>query len=633
MNVIKGFKQNFYIVSLTILFVISIILSEMGGSKSVSISVMSLLTLLAGFHIFKKAIMDLRYKMIGIDLLVTIAVVAAFIIGDYFEAAAVTYLFTLGHVLEKKSLMKTRSALASLLDLKPEFARRIKDGMDEFIRLEEVFVGDLLVVKPGEKIPTDGIITEGFVLVDEQMITGESVPVEKQAGDYILGSTVLTSGYMVMKVTQVGEDTTLAHMIHMVEEAQDQKAKTQKFMEVFAKYYTPGVVLLAIVLFIITWDIRLAITMLVISCPGALVIATPVSFVAGIGNAAKKGILFKGGESIERLAKGDIVFFDKTGTLTKGKPELDLIHTYDYDENELIRIAAIGEAYSEHPLSRAIIDKANALNLDIKDKPTQMIPIIGQGIEFEYNEIRYKIGNRRLINFELTKDVNDLLDSYGQKGFTTLLMSDEKRVLGLFGIRDTKRDHVEKLMKDLKGLKINDTIMLTGDQDKVADLMAKEIGIKTYYASMMPEDKAKVVKKYKETHHTIFVGDGINDALALTYADASVAVGGLGKDLAMETSDVVLMGEDILKLKDAIKISRKVIQNMLQNIVFALLVVIFLMVGVIFEVVTMSIGMLVHELSVLVVLVNAMRLLNYDRGDLGGKRFRTNKLYQGSSNI
>lgn len=623
MKILKWLKGNSYIIILTILFILSIVFNELKVNEILSISIMSLLTLLAGFHIFKKALMDLKYKMIGIDLLVTIAVIAAFVIGDYFEAAAVTYLFTLGHVLEKKSLEKTRSALASLMDLRPSFARRILEGKEELIPLDALELGDLLIVKPGEKIPSDGMITEGIVMVDEQMITGESIPVEKKIGDEVLGSTVLTSGYMVMKVTKVGEDTTLARMIHMVEEAQDQKAKTQKFMEVFAKYYTPGVVLLAIIIFIITLDIRLAITMLVISCPGALVIATPVSFVAGIGNAARKGILFKGGDSIERLAKGEIIFFDKTGTLTKGKPELKTIHSFGMDDNELLRIAAIGEAYSEHPLSQAIIDKAKELKLKINDKPTEMTPIIGQGIEFQYNKNRYKIGNKKLVTFELPEDVLHQMDHYESKGYTTLIMADDHEVLGLFGIADAKRDHIEKLMEDLSKLKIKDTIMLTGDQEKVAKTIASEIGIKTYHASMMPEDKAKVIKDAKKSHHTIFVGDGINDALALSYADASVAVGGLGKDLAMETADVVLMGEDILKLKDAIKISRKVKVNMLQNIIFALLVVGFLMAGVIFKVVTMSIGMFVHELSVLLVLVNAIRLLQYDRGGLRGKRFRT----------
>jgi Cd2+/Zn2+-exporting ATPase len=572
---------------------------------------MSVLTILAGYHIFKKAFMDLWYKMIGIDLLVTIAVVAAFIIGDYFEAAAVTYLFTLGHILEKSALEKTRSSLKKLLDLKPSEARRLLDHQEEIVSLDSLNIDDILLVKPGEKIPTDGIIVEGSVLIDEQILTGESVPVEKGIGDAILGSTLLQTGYMKMKVSHVGEDTTLARMIHMVEEAQDKKAKTQKFMEVFSRYYTPLIVILSIVIYFLTKDIRLAITALVIACPGALVIATPVSFVAGIGHAAKKGILFKGGDSIERLAKGNLLFFDKTGTLTQGKPELKKIYTFDYDENELLRIASIGESYSEHPLASAIIDEARRRSLTTHDLPKESELIIGKGVKFKYNNIRYMIGNNKILEFPLKNEVASTIDAFEDMGYTTLIMADPQRVLGLFAIADGLRNHAKKVISEVRSLGIKDIIMLTGDQDRVAKQVSDEVGIKTYHAKLLPEDKANIVKSYQEHHQTIFVGDGINDALALSYATASVAIGGVGKDLAMETADVVLMSEDLSKLSNAIKISKKVKINMFQNIIFALVIVSFLMIGVLFKKVTMSMGMLVHELSVLVVILNAIRLLKH----------------------
>jgi len=572
---------------------------------------MSVLTILAGYHIFKKAFMDLWYKMIGIDLLVTIAVVAAFIIGDYFEAAAVTYLFTLGHILEKSALEKTRSSLKKLLDLKPSEARRLLDHQEEIVSLDSLNIDDILLVKPGEKIPTDGIIIEGSVLIDEQILTGESVPVEKGIGDAILGSTLLQTGYMKMKVSHVGEDTTLARMIHMVEEAQDKKAKTQKFMEVFSRYYTPLIVILSIVIYFLTKDIRLAITALVIACPGALVIATPVSFVAGIGHAAKKGILFKGGDSIERLAKGNLLFFDKTGTLTQGKPELKKIYTFDYDENELLRIASIGESYSEHPLASAIIDEARRRSLTTHDLPKESELIIGKGVKFKYNNIRYMIGNNKILEFPLKNEVASTIDAFEDMGYTTLIMADPQRVLGLFAIADGLRNHAKKVISEVRSLGIKDIIMLTGDQDRVAKQVSDEVGIKTYHAKLLPEDKANIVKSYQEHHQTIFVGDGINDALALSYATASVAIGGVGKDLAMETADVVLMSEDLSKLSNAIKISKKVKINMFQNIIFALVIVFFLMIGVLFKKVTMSMGMLVHELSVLVVILNAIRLLKH----------------------
>ena len=603
-------KKHVYILSLSILFLISIVFNKFEQSL-IAIALMSVLTILAGYHIFKKAFMDLWYKMIGIDLLVTIAVVAAFIIGDYFEAAAVTYLFTLGHILEKSALEKTRSSLKKLLDLKPSEARRLLDHQEEIVSLDSLNIDDILLVKPGEKIPTDGIIIEGSVLIDEQILTGESVPVEKGIGDAILGSTLLQTGYMKMKVSHVGEDTTLARMIHMVEEAQDKKAKTQKFMEVFSRYYTPLIVILSIVIYFLTKDIRLAITALVIACPGALVIATPVSFVAGIGHAAKKGILFKGGDSIERLAKGNLLFFDKTGTLTRGKPELKKIYTFDYDENELLRIASIGESYSEHPLASAIIDEARRRSLTTHDLPKESELIIGKGVKFKYNNIRYMIGNNKILEFPLKNEVASTIDAFEDMGYTTLIMADPQRVLGLFAIADGLRNHAKKVISEVRSLGIKDIIMLTGDQDRVAKQVSDEVGIKTYHAKLLPEDKANIVKSYQEHHQTIFVGDGINDALALSYATASVAIGGVGKDLAMETADVVLMSEDLSKLSNAIKISKKVKINMFQNIIFALVIVSFLMIGVLFKKVTMSMGMLVHELSVLVVILNAIRLLKH----------------------
>ena len=629
----RWLKHNLYIVTISILFVASIILDNLDPNNIISKIIMTLLTLFAGFHIFKKAFMDLRYKIIGIDLLVTIAVVAAFIIGDLFEAAAVTYLFTLGHVLEKKSLEKTRSALSALIDLKPTLARVIDKNNETMVELNQLKPKDIILVKPGEKIPTDGVIIEGSVMIDEQMMTGESMPVYKEVNDQVFGATLLQSGYIKIEVTKVGNDTRLSKIIHMVEEAQDKKAHTQKFMEVFSKYYTPLVVLFAIIIYGMTLEIRLAITMLVIACPGALVISTPVSFVAGIGNAARKGILFKGGDSIENLSKGNIVFFDKTGTLTLGKPVLSEIKVYDNNQNHLLKIAAIGESFSEHPLSLAIIEAAREKNIDIEDEPTDVEMKIGKGIIFTYNKIKYAIGNKQLLSFEIPQPIEHEIEMMEAQGMTTLIMSDSQKILGLFGIEDGIRNESVKLIRKLKKLGIKQTIMLTGDQKRVAHHISHTLGIDQYYAGLLPEDKASIIESYHKDNHTIFVGDGINDALALSTANASVAVGGMGKDIAMETADVVLLSENIGKLEDAIKISKKVKTNMIQNVVFSLFVVLFLIIGVIFRQVTMSIGMLVHEFSVLVVIVNAIRLLRYNQGGRHDKRSRTKQLHKSSSDI
>ncbi len=608
----RHLRKHLYLYVISTLFILSIILNEWKVNIALSIVIMTLLTILSGFHIFKKAIIDLKYLYIGIDLLVTVAVIAAYIIGDYFEAAAVTYLFTLGHHLEKLSLEKTRSALTKMMDLKPKFARKIIDDQEVFIPFKDLVVGDTYLVKSGEVIPTDGILLDGEGFVDEQMMTGESIPLLKQIGDILIGSTILHSGYIYMQSTKVGEDTTLSKMISMVEDAQDRKSTSEKFIEKFARYYTPLMLLLSVLVYFVSLDIRLAITILVISCPGALVISTPVSYVAGIGNAARKGILFKGGESIERLSKGQMVSFDKTGTLTKGNLEIGSIKTYDIDENELIRIAAIGEKLSEHPIAKAITNAAELRNIYYQEPLDNFKIDIGEGISYMYKGITYHIGKSpKVKHLESGLYLNDLTLIKNQ-GETTLTLSTNEKILGIIGVKDQLRTHSKELIVELKKMNLNPLVMLTGDHEVVAKNVSLSVGLDKFHHSLSPVDKSDILKTYQETYQTIFVGDGLNDSIALSYADASIAISGLGKDLAMETADVVILSDDIRSVKDAILISRKVKTTMYQNIGFALSTVAILMIGVIFKVVNMSMGMLIHELSVIVVVLNAIRLLRYD---------------------
>ena len=606
-------NRHLYIGILSILFVASIIFNKFYAGEVYSIIAMLLLTVLAGLHIFKKALIDLKYLIFGIDLLVMIAVIGAIIIGDYFEAAAVTYLFTLGHYLEKGSLEKTRSAIADLIDLKPVMARKIVYDVEVIIPAEEVVVGDILLVKPGEKIPADGSIIEGYSSIDEQMMTGESLPVDKKNGDLVYSGTIISSGYIKMKALKIGDDTTFSKIIEMVEEAQDKKAKTQKFIEKFAKYYTPSIIVFSIAIYLITFDIRMAITMLVISCPGALVISTPVSIVAGIGNAAKRGILFKGGESLEKLAKNKIILMDKTGTLTKGQPTVKHVKTYDFNENHFIKIIGLGEKYSEHPIAATIVkfsrEHGNKLTEEIKNVDFS----IGRGVTFQYEHETYNIGNDRLINSDLInedilKDIND----FHHSGQTCLIVSNSKRVIGLIAISDEIKSESYLLAEEFKRNKIHEYIMLTGDNEEVAKAVSSELNLTGYHAQLLPQDKYDIVRKYQDDFNRVtFIGDGINDALALSIADVGVAVGGIGKDIAMETADVILMSDKVSKINEAIAISKKVRMNILENIGFALIVVFLLILGVILKVVNMSIGMLFHEVSVLIVIINAIRLLGY----------------------
>ncbi len=585
------------------------------GYHPVTIGLMLAATLIAGLPIFRKAFQAIRYKIVGIDALVTIAVTGAVIIGEYWEAAAVTFLFILGDYLESRTIEKTRSSIRSLMDLAPDQARVRRAEGEVVLSPNEVVRGDLIIVKPGEKIAVDGSVIEGTAYVNQAAITGESIPINRLNGDEVFSGTIIESGYLVIRAEKVGEDTTFARILHMVEEAQDKKAKAQKSLEKFSRWYTPSIILLSAVLYVFTRDIRLALTLLVISCPGALVISTPVSFVAGIGNGANHGVLIKGGEIIEKLGTVKAVAFDKTGTLTEGKPGVTHIKSFGMSEDEVLRIAAIGESYSEHPLGQAIIREAEK-RLNIKlTSPEQAEIIIGRGLRFTLDGQDYLIGNRKL--FEQTAidldNHEDYLKLEETKGQTAVILGTETDILGIISIADTIRNDAKELVRELKRLGVKHIAMLTGDNQRAAKAVADQLGLDAYYAELLPQDKVEVLNSLGDKYGSVaMVGDGVNDAPALATADLGVAIGGAGTDVAMETADVVLMSADIHRLSYAVGLSRATVNNIRQNIIFALAVVAVLLAGVIFRTVNMSLGMLVHEGSVLLVILNAMRLLRYN---------------------
>ncbi|HHU28922.1 TPA: cadmium-translocating P-type ATPase [bacterium] len=597
-----------------ILAVISLVLKETIGYELITIILMLAVTIIAGAPIFKKAIGALRFKILGIDALVSIAVIGALIIGEYWEAAAVTFLFMFGDYLEARTIQKTRSSIQSLLKLAPDLARVVRDGVEVEVDPSEVNVNESVIVKPGEKIAVDGIVIQGNAYVNQASITGESISVYKDIDDSVYSGTIIESGYLVIKALKVGEDTTFARILEMVYEAQDKKAKTQKFLERFAKYYTPFIILLAIVFFLITWDIRMALTLLVIACPGALVISAPVSIVAGIGNGAKKGVLFKGGEIIENLNKIKVIAFDKTGTLTKGKPTVETLKTYGISDEELLRLAVIGESYSEHPLGKAIINKGNEVIGQISEQGTDYEIITGKGLKFSYQGVTYYIGNRKLfINNQIDDEQEEYLRNEEDLGRTSVIVGTDSKVIGVISIADVIRDDSRQLIKDLK-TKGKKLVMLTGDNERVARYIASQLGIDEYYADLLPEDKVTKLNELKAKYGSVgMVGDGVNDAPALATSDLGIAMGGVGSDVAMETADVVLMSAELKKLSYAIGLSSKTVTNMKQNIIFALVVAGMLLLGVLVELVNLSLGMLVHEASVLLVIINAARLINYGK--------------------
>jgi Zn2+/Cd2+-exporting ATPase len=571
-------------------------------------------TILAGYPIAKNAFQAITLKVISIELLVTVAVIGALFIGEYSESAAVTFLFILGSYLEHRTLEKTRSSLKSLLDLAPLEARIVKDGKEEIIAAEDVQEKDILFIHSGEKVPADGRVIDGEAHVNEAAITGESIPVQKKANDKVFSGTIIDNGYLKIEAQKVGEDTTFSKILQLVEEAQDTKAKTQKFIEKFATYYTPSILVLSIGVFIITRDIRLALTFLVISCPGALVISAPVSIVAGIGNGAKRGILIKGGEITERAAKLSIIAFDKTGTLTVGKPQVAAIKTIEITENELLAVSAKAESFSEHHLARAIMDEAAKKGVASNEKPENFQVFKGMGVIATIDGNSWLIGNRKMMAHNQVK-INDDIEQYVYneevKGRTAVIIANGQQLKGIISISDRIRPEAAETIRLLKkaGKKV---IMLTGDNERTAATVAAEVGISDYFAGLLPEQKVAKIKELQASGLMVgMVGDGINDAPAIATADVGIAMGGAGTDAAMETADIILMADRMEKLPFTLNLAQATVRNMQQNMFFAVSIVILLLVGVLSKTVFLASGMLIHELSVLIVILNAIRLLKF----------------------
>lgn len=574
----------------------------------------------AGYGIVAKAVRALIAKVVGIDLLVSVAAIGAVIIGNFWEAAAVTFLFAIGHALEAATLNKTRSALAELVSVAPDSAIVVRDGEQQEIPAGQVRMGEIVLVKNGAKVPVDGQVVSGTGAIDEASITGESIPVEKTKGGQVFAGTVSRGGFLQVLATGIGADTTLARIIHRVEEAQDAKAKTQAFIDRFSTWYTPAVMVLALVAGLISGDVVLALTLLVIGCPGALVISIPVAIVAGIGRAARNGILIKGGEFLETSAKITAVAVDKTGTLTEGKPQLTDVIILDstLDRTEVLRWAAAAEAGSEHPLARPILETAREEGVAPQGIPGAVTPVPGKGIVANVNGRQVLIGNPPLLEqygiasgiAEAAQAAQDLAAA----GKTPMIVAVDGRVIGVVAVADQIRQDAPEMVARLHRAGVEKVVMLTGDTRPVAEAVGKATGIDEIHASLLPEDKLDAVTELQRQGHTIaMVGDGVNDAPALATANIGVAMGAAGSAVAVETADIALMGDNLLKLPEAIGLAKRTVNVMKQNIAIALITVVLLLAGVFAGGVTMSIGMLVHEASVLVVIANAMRLLRNTR--------------------
>ena len=569
-------------------------------------------SLIGGFPIAASAWQALKVKVISIDLLVTLAILGAFVIQEFEESAIVAFLFLFGAYLEQKTLAKTRSAIKELVEMVPETAlRQTADGDFEEVDLDDLDEGDIVLVKTGGKIPVDGEVVSGSGTANEASITGESMPLDKKPGDPVYAGTILENGTIRIEAEKVGDETTFGKIIELVEEAQDSKSQAERLIDRFSKYYTPVVLLLAIIVGLISQDLELAVTILVLGCPGALVIGVPVSNVAGIGNGAKQGILFKGSEVITKFSKVDTIMFDKTGTLTYGDPRVSQVKKYGQGQLAEQLLVSV-EKESAHPLAKAITGYYE----DLEAKEVEASQVLqGGGIVAQVAGQQVLVGNRYLLDqyhVPVTKQMERDMEELASAGNSLVLVDVNGQLELALGLKDEIRAGVKEDLAALKKLGVKNLLLLSGDNQKTVDLVAEELGLTEAYGQLLPEDKAEFVKKRQAAGEIVaFVGDGINDSPSLARADIGIAMGS-GTDVAIETSNVVLMNGSFDRIPRALALAKATRRNMIENITIALAVVAVLLVSVLASSwMNMAIGMFVHEGSILFVILNAMRLLAY----------------------
>ena len=606
-------KKN-QIAAISAILIVSGFISKLGfHAEEIAVWCLAAASVLGAAPIAIQAYQALKVKVVSIDVLVTIAVTGAFLIKNLEESAIVTFLFLFGAYLEQRTLNKTRSAIKELTEMAPESAlKQMKNGEFEEVEVEEVDAGDILLVKTGAKVPVDGTVLAGHGHINEASITGESVPVSKKKDDQVYAGTILENGTIQVIADRVGEDTTFGKIIELVEEAQDSKSEAERFIDRFSKHYTPAVLIFSVIVWLFSRNIELAITILVLGCPGALVIGVPVSNVAGIGNGARHGVLLKGSEVIHDFSKVDTIVFDKTGTLTIGNPKVADKEIYADNVDEVLGYLASVEKESGHPLARAVTEHIGETKLYAVDK-TDVVK--GGGIVAHVDGHRVAIGNAALMdqeNIPINEKASTDIASFEKNGNSLVLTSVDGELKVLMGIRDQIRPGVKEVLQKLKKLGVKNLVLLSGDNQPTVDLVAHELGLTEAHGRMLPEDKSAYIRELQVKGQIVaFVGDGVNDSPSLALAQIGIAMGS-GTDVAIETSDVVLMNSDLSRLPHALGLTKATATNMRQNIIIAVGVVLFLLGSVFFsDWMNMSIGMFVHEGSIMVVILNGMRLLRY----------------------
>ena len=572
----------------------------------------------------RRAWQALRVRSLDINVLMLIAATGAIALGQWNEAAAVVFLFAVAQTLEAKTLERARLAVRALMDLTPAEALVRDTAGEHKVPVESLQPGAIIIIKPGEKVPLDGTVVAGLSPVNQAPITGESLPIDKSPGDELFAGSINGWGALEVRVTRFRRDTTLARIIHLVEQAQAQRAPVQSFVERFARIYTPAVIGLALALAVIpplafgspwaTWTYR-ALVLLVVSCPCALVISTPVSIVAALAGAARKGVLIKGGAHLERAGRIRCVAFDKTGTLTRGVPEIvDVVTLNGVPADRIVALAAAVEHRSAHPIAHAVLRYANASHIVVAPA-SDVVSLAGRGAEGRVVGAAVLLGNHRLFEERglCSPEIHTHLDAIGARGRTPILVARDGTAVGIIAIADRARETSRDTIDELRRHGVEAVVMLTGDSQATAQAVASDVGVDEFQAELMPEDKVEAIAALRRRFGSVaMVGDGVNDAPALASADIGIAMGAAGSDAALETADVALMADELMKIPYALRLSRTTLRNIKANLAISLVLKAAFVVAAVAGVATLWMAILADTGASLIVIANALRLLRAD---------------------
>ncbi|MBE2181915.1 MAG: heavy metal translocating P-type ATPase [Anaerolineae bacterium] len=613
-----------------ILLVVGWLLEQAGGSEPISFILYIGAILIGGYYFGREALEELIHEReVGIELLMSVAAVAATLLGAAEEGAMLVFLYSISEALEGYTEEKTRSAVRALMDLTPKMALVKRDGREVEIPVEELGLNDIFIVKPGQSVPTDGVVLIGVSNVNQAPVTGESVPVEKQPEDVVFAGSINGEGALEIRATKTFADNTIARIIHMVEEAQEKKGKSQRFIERFGSRYSPLVLLAGLLIAIVpplifsgAWEMWLtrAVVFIVAAAPCALVISIPITLVAALGTGARQGVLIKGGLYVEELAKIKVVALDKTGTLTRGQPEVTevlVLETVDANgalsQQDVLGVAAGIERRSQHPLALAITRYAEAQSIPAVEV-TDFKSLTGAGASAHFNGDSLYIGSpdlfQRQLNVNFNLDAQETVVRLQSEGKTVVVLGNDRSAWAFLAIRDNIRPNAKKAIAGLHALGVERVVMLTGDNERTAQAIAREVGVDEFYADLKPEDKVTRVRELSQRYgHVAMVGDGVNDAPALAEATVGIAMGAAGTDVALETADVALMADDLERLVYGLRLAKRNQSVVNQNLALSIVVITVLVIGAVLGFFTLPIAVLAHEISEFVVVGSGLRML------------------------